>query len=123
MKALVCVLFAASALCAADANVAGRWSGNGTMTLPNGETRDTPVVMLVKQNGTEVTGTIGPGDDEQHPIQNAKIQGGKLTMEVATDNGTFKLDLVVTGDKIAGNGTAGQEGQTTKVKVELTRAK
>src|SRR5437763_498571 len=90
MKKLAYLLFAALALSAADASVAGQWSGNVTMTRPGGETRDQPVVFTLKQSGAEVTGSVG-GGEQQFPIQKGKVEGDKVTLEVQTDGPVAKF--------------------------------
>ena len=123
MKTLVCVLFAALTLSAADVDVTGKWSGTAVMTR-SGESRDSGAFLILKQSGAEITGSVGPEEAEQHPISKGKIEGDKITLELQTDNGLLvKFDLVVAADKITGEANATQEGQTMKMNIDVTRAK
>jgi len=42
--------------------------------------------MMLKQRGTEITGTAGPNENEQHLALKGKIEGDKITL-VAEDEG------------------------------------
>ena len=114
-----------AALCvatAAGADVTGKWSG--TFKPEGGEQPEGGSALLIlKQTGTEITGSIGPHENEQHAITKGKIEGDKISIE-STDGGmTIKLELVLTGDRIAGEATANGEGRTMKAKIDVTRAK
>ena len=125
MKRIAGVLTLA-ALCVAAAtaaDVTGKWSGSFKVTNPDGETRDGSALLMLKQTGTEVTGTVGPHEGEQHTITKGKIEGDKLTLESSDGGMVIKLDLVVTGDRIAGDATATGEGRNMKAKIDVTRAK
>ena len=126
MKSISKLLILATLLVAvaAGADVSGKWSGTFKATNPDGETHDGTALLILKQTGSEITGSVGPHADEQHTITKGKIEGDKITLE-STDGGmTIKLELVLTGDRIAGDATAnGEGGQTMKAKLDLTRAK
>src|ERR1035441_2307871 len=63
--------------------------------------------MIVKQSGTTLTGSGGPDENEQWPIQNGKIDGNKITAQVTSPEGaTYALTMTVDGDRISGDGTA-----------------
>jgi hypothetical protein len=119
LKQLFC-LFTAAALALAAADVTGVWSGDFEMTR-NGETRPDRVHMQLKQDGTSVTGTAGPGEDRQWQISNAKLSGDKLTFDVVIpDGGVMKFDLTVEADRMKGSalGERGEERMTVKVDVK-----
>src|SRR4051794_29620212 len=81
MRTLLCFLIAAALAVAADVDVTGKWTGNFNLTNPDGETNESTAVLKLKQSGTEITGTVGPNEDEQAAIQKGKIEGNKITME------------------------------------------
>ena len=109
---------------AAGADVSGKWSGSFKSTNPDGETRDGTALLILKQTGSEITGSVGPDDGEQHAITKGKIEGDKISLE-STDGGmTIKLELVVSGERITGDATAnGEGGRTMKAKLDLARMK
>jgi len=124
MKLLVCsLLMAALALAAAAPDVSGTWSGSMIATGPDGQQRDNGVTLVLKQAGTEITGSAGPSADHQLPIQKGKIEGGKIALEVAVGEGTFKFDLALQGEHIKGDVNAAPGEQQLKAKVDVTRAR
>jgi hypothetical protein len=78
MPSLVFVLTAV-ALIAADAT--GTWTGTFVPTGPEAG----PVHLILKQEGTNLTGTVDPREDDQREIQNGKALDGKLTFEVVVN--------------------------------------
>jgi hypothetical protein len=117
------ILAAWCVVTAAAADVTGRWTGTFKATNPDGETRDGTALMIIKQTGSDITGTVGPNEGEQHAITKGKIEGDKITLESADGPMVIKLNLVLTGERIAGDVTASGEGRNMKAKIDLGRAK
>lgn len=119
--ALVCsILVVAAALTAAAADVTGKWTGS--FTPENGG--DQSALLVLKQNGTAITGTAGPDEDRQWPIRVGKVEGNKVTVEVQADNGAiYRCEMTLDGDHMKGDLTATQGDQTMKAKLELSRVK
>ena len=107
----------------ADTNVTGKWSGSFNVMDENGGTKESTAVLMLKQSGSEITGTVGPDEGEQHAITKGKIDGDKITLESADGNVSIKLDLALAGDRITGNVSAVGEGRNMKGKIDVTRAK
>jgi hypothetical protein len=125
MRTLLCLFVLAALACAAiaDVDVTGKWSGSFNMTGPNGETKDGTALLMLKQSGTDITGTVGPSEDEQFAIQKGKIEGDKITLEADHGGHTMKIDLVLAADRITGEAQMSAEGQTLKAKIDVSRAK
>ena len=125
MKALSCllVLAAFAGLAIADTNVTGKWSGSFNITASNGEMKESTALLVLKQSGTDITGTVGPNEEEQFPIQKGKIEGDKITLEADHEGQTIKFDLVLAADRITGEANMSHEGETSKAKLDVTRAK
>jgi hypothetical protein len=123
MRTLFCFLIAAALAVAADIDVTGKWTGNFNLTNPDGETNESTAVLKLKQSGTEITGTVGPNEEEQAAIQKGKIEGNKITMEAEHHGRLIKFDLVVAADRMTGDANLSSEGQTAKAKVDVTRVK
>ena len=123
MKTLLCIcVFIAMVLAApADVNVTGNWSGTANVTRPDGTTRENPAPLVLKQNGTEITGTAGSREDQQIPLQKGKIDGDKITLEFQENNLVVKFDLVIAGDRIKGEADILQNGEHRKAKLDLGR--
>jgi hypothetical protein len=114
--------FALSA--AADTDVTGKWSGSFIITGPDGQTKDDTAYLVLKQNGTEITGTAGPNEDKQLTITKGRIDGNKISFEVEDEGHSVKVELALVADHITGDATmTGDNGETTKAKVDVTRVK
>ncbi len=107
----------------ADTNVTGKWSGSFNITNPNGETKDDTAFLVLKQTGNDITGTVGPNEDQQFEIQKGKIEGDKITLQVDHEGSTIKFSLVVADERIKGDAEMQHEGQTMKAKIDVGRAK
>ena len=119
-KLLVSLLLCAGALVA---DVTGKWSGSFNATNPNGETKESTALLVLKQTGTDITGTVGPSEDEQFAIQKGKIDGDKITLEVDHDGHTMTFNLVLAAGRITGEAQMSRDGQTMKAKIDVGRAK
>src|SRR5438067_1792909 len=120
MKRLVCllVLSGLAALSALAADVTGKWSG--TFATPQDPSAGSAFAIM-KQSGSEITGTAGPNEEQQWKIQKGKIVGNKLTIEVTGDDGTqYSCDLELAGDHIKGDVMIGGPGGM-KAKLDLAR--
>ena len=125
MRTFLCVLALMAALtvaAVADVDVSGKWSGTFNMTGPDGD-KDGTALLILKQSGTDITGSVGPGEDEQFPIQKGTIEGNKITLEADHGGHTMKIDLVLADNRITGEAVMEAEGQTLKAKIDVSRAK
>lgn len=125
MRIFLCflILAALAGVAMADSNVTGKWLGSFKMTHPNGEIEEGNAVLVLKQNGTAITGTVGPAEDEPTEIQKGKIEGDRISLEAAHNGATITFDLVVAADRITGNAKISREGQISTAKIDVTRAK
>ena len=113
----------AAGIAIADTSVTGKWTGSFNMIAPDGQTKDGTALLLLKQSGTEITGSVGPDEGEQHPITKGKIEGEKITLLVEDEGRTIKFDLVLAAERITGDVNMAREGETAKAKIDVTRAK
>jgi hypothetical protein len=125
MRTLLCFLLLAAfaGVAVADVNVTGKWTGNFKTIGTDADGQDSTAVFLLKQNGSEVTGSVGPNEGDQHQITKGKIDGDKITLECADGNVVIKLDLVLAEDRITGDVNAAGEGRTLKGKIDVKREK
>ena len=125
MKTLICLLLL-TGLTLIAGELTGKWSGKFDITTADGETKPDSAVMNLKVDGTNVTGTAGPNEDQQWTIKNGKLEAGKLTFEVVpeSENGADSLivfDLVFDGETIRGNATGHDGDNKLSAKVDLKR--
>ena len=122
MKArlVLCLLLCASA----DANagttdVTGRW----TVTISLGDETITGIALL-KQADDTVTGSIGPDERNQHPLDGT-VKGNRVTLTTHPRSGrTVAFDtcyLTVDGDKMTG--TTERRGSGDKGRIQFVRSK
>src|SRR5688572_9237792 len=96
MRYFVLLMITAAGLLAADAT--GSWTG--TLT-PEGK-ESGPALLVLKQEGSTLTGTAGPDAGERHPIEKGKVENGNLTFEVPSGEVIMKFALKQEGDEITG---------------------
>ena len=94
------LFFFASSIFAGDAT--GKWSGTTQAKTPGGETVHDSVWMSLKQDGTLVTGTAGPGADRQVEIKDGKIDGDQVQFKVAVGEATANVRLKLDGETLKG---------------------
>ena len=92
------------------------------MTL-DGQTREDAVYMVLKQSGSELTGTAGPNANQQWPILKGKIEGDKVTFEVQTDEPLIRFDLTLAEGHLKGNAKAEHQGRSMQAVVDAQRQK
>jgi hypothetical protein len=125
MKTILCMLLlgALTLVAAPDADVTGKWTGSFNITNADGQTKEATAYLVLKQSGSDITGTVGPDEGEQHNITKGKIEGDKITLLVEDEGRTITFDLVLTADRIKGDVNMSHDGQTGKAKLDVGRAK
>jgi hypothetical protein len=81
------------------------------------------VHLILKQEGTKLTGTVGPRAEDQHEIQNGKAIDGKLTFDVVVKDATMKFMLHQEGDDIKGEVMREADGRVQTAKLVVARVK
>ena len=110
--------FALATLPLYAADLSGRWTG--TATSPNG---NETVLMILKVTGSEVSGSAGPSEDRQFPIDNGRLEGDKFTFQLTGPNGgVFHFELTLDGDTLKGSGSRTLNGETQSGTLDLKRA-
>jgi hypothetical protein len=125
MRTLLCFLMLAAlaGVALADVSVTGKWSGSFNPTDSNGESKESTALLVLKQSGSDITGTVGPNEDEQFAIQKGKIEGDKITLVVDHDGSTMTFNLLLAADRITGEAQMSRDGETKKAKIDVSRAK
>ena len=113
------LLFAAAALTLVAADATGKWRGE--LIVSDGDGSGRPAYLVLKQEGTKLTGTAGPDAGEQHPIQNGKAEDGLITFEVPTGETIMKFALKQEGERITGDITREREGRTQQAKLDVKK--
>jgi hypothetical protein len=97
-KVVGIILLLVSTAVAAD--VSGKWSGTFRAA---GADHDVPQLFILKQEGSRLTGSGGPDESEQYPIENPRIDDDKVTFEITTGEWKFSYHLKVWGPHLTGD--------------------
>lgn len=97
-KIMGIVLLLVSTAVAAD--LSGKWSGTFRAA---GADHDVPQFFLLKQDGSKLTGSGGPDEREQYPIENPRVEDDKVAFEITTGEWKFRYHLKVTGPHLTGD--------------------
>ena len=79
--------------------LSGRWKGS---FKAEGGDHGIPQLIILKQNGNQLTGSGGPDDSEQYPIANGTVNGDKIHFELTTARSKFFYDLTRTASDLNG---------------------
>jgi hypothetical protein len=116
MKLLLSTLLAA-ALTLSAADVTGTWVGSFVVTgEENGRKR--PAHLVLKQEGSKLTGTAGPDASEQEPILNGRVEENTVSFQVEHGEHVMTFRLKHDQDTIAGQ--MSREVNGAKQTAELT---
>lgn len=110
-------------------NLTGAWTGEIKVQNPDGTSNTTPAYIELKQEGSGITGKVGPSSDSVHPIENATLDHNRLTFSThytAPDSQevvrwTFKLRVI--GDEMTGTAQGERSNDTWNVEINVTRRK
>lgn len=115
----ICIVLLLLPLCTAfAADLTGKWSGTFRAT---GADHDIPQLFILQQDGAGLHGSGGPDQSEQYPIENAVINGDKVTFELTTGEWRFSYRLRVSGGEMSGDLDLKSENNARKAKVSLKR--
>lgn len=117
----VCLVLSVASLSAAQ-DVTGKWAGSFNPVRPDGSTGEAKIFLDLKQSGSELTGTAGPGPDRQWPLK-GKIEGNKLSFEVQSDDGPITITLTLADGHLKGDAAAESNGQKRSAKIDVERVK
>jgi hypothetical protein len=123
MKKLWLLPCLAASLMAAD--ISGKWIGNVVVDDPGGGSIiDTQIRAEFVQKADAITGGVGRQEDQQtEAIQNATLDGTRLTFEVSSTetNGLVKFVLTLDGDHLDGDMSGSMDGTPIAGKVHIHR--
>jgi hypothetical protein len=119
MKNLAIAILLSAALAFA-ADVTGNWAGTVHATKDDGSTSSDQAQFKLKQEGTKLTGT-GGGLNDSFPIENGKVEGDTITLDLVSERGVYKLTLKLEGDTMTGDVKRDREGKTQVARLSLKR--
>jgi hypothetical protein len=100
-KLIIGLLAVAASVYAAD--VTGTWAG--PLSMSNGsETREDTALLVLKQEGGAVTGSIGPNEERRYNITKGTSDGTNVYIEaVVQGEDKMVLRLKLEGEKLTGD--------------------
>jgi hypothetical protein len=120
MKTIVLSMLA-FCLSLSAADFSGKWVGTYSVVTSDGDTQTGKVTLVLTQNGSDLTGTVGTDTGEQNQIANGHAEGDEITFESHTDGPTMKVKLRLENDHLKGVAKGGDGGDAIEAKVDLTR--
>ena len=103
------------------ADFSGTWKGGIVNTLPSGETRQTQQIhMTLAQQNDKVTGTMGPSEDKQVPIEEGKVDGNRVRL---VQGGHRVIELTLSGDRLVGTMKHANDATHPAARLELQRVR
>lgn len=122
-KTILAFLFCALALAAAD--VTGTWTGTLKATNDDGTEHIDSAHVVLKQQGSDLTGFAGGSADDQHEISAGNVEGDQVTFKLVHGERemTISLKLSPDGNKMTGQIHRERNGVTQTAQLDLSRSK
>lgn len=103
-------------------NISGRWVGAFDTVRADGSVQPGNALLLLKQDGTTVSGTAGGSQQHQSPLAKGAVDGQRVRFDVVVNpQMTAKLDLVADGDRLHGSATGVPVPAGAKIVVDVRR--
>ena len=100
MLKCVCLLLLAAVSVHSAGNIAGKWSGSMRLSSAGAQDQEVALVLVLEQNGSELTGTFTPAGKGPQLIQKGRFEGDKVTFEIQGVNPSLKFDGALTGGNL-----------------------
>ncbi len=113
---VLCLPIAAQA-----ADLGGRWSGTFIITRPDGDRKDDTALLVLVQNGAELTGTAGPNEEKQWPIQNGRVEGDRVTFDVSAEGHLLNFTLTFVDGHLRGEAKGEPGSELPSATLDLVR--
>lgn len=96
---------------AAPGDIKGKWDGKVTAQQEGGLNAD-PVLLILDQKDTTVTGTVGTNESDQQPVSGT-VEGNKVSLAGKSANGReYTIELTIENDELKGTVSSGaRQGQ------------
>jgi hypothetical protein len=100
-------------------DLTGKWSGSFKV---DGADHGVPQLLIFKQAGANLTGSGGPDQNEQYPIENGKIDGERVGFEITTGEWKFTYHLSARDARMSGDLelTSVNDKRTAKITLSKT---
>ena len=119
------VTLAAHPFQAARLDISGTWTGKTIITKEGAPPSEEGLHAVLKQHGSEITGTVGPSVERQFPINTGKVETSEQETTVSFESGRRGHKLFFTAQLVDGvmKGTVKDEYYKSTLQIELKRSK
>jgi CubicO group peptidase (beta-lactamase class C family) len=87
---------------AGAADLTGRWTGTLDITGPDGTSRSQPACLVLKQDGSTLSGRFGPNPADMRDISKGAIADGQVGFDLPLGNRTMHAKLAMETDRLMG---------------------
>ena len=116
-KALAVVMLLTMNAMAGD--LTSKWFGSFKV---DGSDHDVSQLFIFKQDGNKLTGSGGPDQSEQYPIEDGRVDGDRVRFAITTGEWKFTYSLRAIDAKLAGDLELRSVDNRRTAKVNLGRA-
>ena len=117
-KLVLTLLLLLGAMGLGAADLSGKWSG-AIVVAEGGETVKLPILLILKHDGDQLSGTAGADEGTQRAITKATVEGDKVIIEFTDGPDKYSLNLTVDGDQMTGEA---RSGDSPKMKISVKRS-
>src|SRR5579875_1265782 len=115
------VFFCAVSAMHAQQNLSGRWKGSFDVPGPGGVTQHDTALLILQQDGDQVTGTAGRDETTQLPLYGGLFRDGTLIFAMDVRQTIVHFSLALVGDHLRGTATGLPPDPSVKVAVDVAR--
>ena len=106
----------------AQQNISGKWAGTFDITAPDGSVHHDTAVLILKQDGSAITGSAGANEGQLAEIKTGKADGSDIQFTIEIRAGMLMVfRLHPEGDHLKGDANGDTPGGKVDAKVDVTR--
>jgi ketosteroid isomerase-like protein len=100
----------------------GNWMGSFNIFAPDGSIHPDTALLVLKQEGSAITGTAGPNEGEQSPISVGTVTGQEIQFTIDTHGGrTMEFLLSLEDDHLKGYASGEAPDGKVTAAIDVTR--
>jgi hypothetical protein len=98
----------------AASDVSGTWSATAETRFPSGRVDTHALTFVFSEDGTKLTGSVGPDAKHQFPIEGGRIKNDSLSFDCKWGNGALLHFHLVSKDSVIQGTAEGDAAQVPK---------
>ena len=105
------------------ANVEGTWTGSFDITSPDGQIQHDTALIILKQQGSNLSGSAGPNENRQTEISDGKVDGEEVRFSLLMGPGdSLGVKLRLEGGRLKGEAIGNLAEGGKKIAIDTTRS-